>query len=146
MNWRRMLNSRNHGVLPKTEFPRKFKVTIEQIGIKVADNCKACGFIPYNPNRVLVKIPRNAPGGNDEDSKEQAWTRAITQHLNQLRQSRNAPPKRRKKVNVTPGKSSAIADMTINWLIEKSLRMSTIPPSLQKIANKKMRRPYNTGP
>lgn len=125
--WRRILEEwkiKHRGVLPKTEFPRLLKETIEKIGIRSEENSiagfKACGISPWNPDIVLHKLPRNNPTVNRDNDDEHAWTQSIVEHLERLKSSTGTTGKRGKKINITAGKSISTADLIISTLIDKS--------------------------
>lgn len=129
--WKKNLEEwkkKNRGVLPKTLFPQQVKKTIELIGIRSAENCRAgfeaCGVIPFNPNRVLQKIPRNV---QPDGTQEQAWSQAIIDHLEQFKTDSGGKSlqKKGKKVNISPGKSIAAADLIINSLTDVEPKKSS---------------------
>lgn len=77
--------------------------------------------------KVFKKIPRNVQ--NEEDPQEQAWTKAIIDHLEKLKDSAGAPPKRGKKVNIVFGKSISVGDLTIKSLTDPEEPQSVIAES-----------------
>lgn len=103
----------NRGVLPKSEFPRLLKETLEEIGIKIASNItagfKKCGIVPLDPQKVLSLLP------NEEDVTEKSWTSAFTDHLQTSRfGAGSSTPRssqrasRGKRREVEPGKGIVI--------------------------------------
>ncbi|KAJ8952784.1 hypothetical protein NQ318_008101, partial [Aromia moschata] len=116
--WRNILEKwkiKHRGVVPKTEFPRLLKETIETVGIRSMENSiagfKACGIYPLDPNKVLNKIPRNNPA-NETDHNEQAWTQAIVEHLNRLKVSTATAVKRETEIEDEEEPASNFSDLS----------------------------------
>jgi len=100
----------NRGVVPKSEFPKLLKQTIDKLGPAMEKNIKAgfraAGLIPRDREAVLKKIPRLSDGDYSHLVSE-----AVLQKLNDSR----SPPhqeetKRGQRVAVEPGKSLRAED------------------------------------
>ena len=115
--WRNILEEwkkKNRGVVPKTVFPKLLKNTFDSIQLTSADNVKAgfkaCGIVPFNPEKVLTKVPTS-----DKNQNEKCWTDSFVDLLKQFRGSDdNKIKKRGKKINVSPGTSILPEDMIQN--------------------------------
>ncbi|KAG5881207.1 hypothetical protein JTB14_026648 [Gonioctena quinquepunctata] len=87
------------------------KEAVESVGLKSQANSiagfRACGIVPFNPDAVLKKIPRKAV----DETLETSWTGALVDHLEQLRTDPTKTVKRRKKLNVPPGRSIGTSDL-----------------------------------
>lgn len=118
--WRKRLTAwkvKNRGVLPKADFPKILKLTLETVGYRESKNIiagfTACGIYPLNKDQVLRKIPR----GQEEQvtEAERSWTEAIVGHLQEIRGFTNTPerprPKRGKRLNIVAGKSIVVDDI-----------------------------------
>ena len=79
----------HRGVLPKAEFPRLLKKAVEAAGgllsANVVSGFSASGVFPFDPDRVLKKIPDDSEHSSDEDEQERSWTDSFVQHLQQIR-------------------------------------------------------------
>lgn len=118
--WRNVLEEwkkRNRGVVPKTEFPRLLKKAFETVGANNAKNItagfQACGIFPYNPERVLQKIPRQTHIEEDDEIAERSWTDSFVDQLKDLRQGSSETQKRPrgKRINIQAGKSIVPSDI-----------------------------------
>jgi len=83
-DWKR----RNIGILPKSEFPRLFKLAVEQIGAeKLSSNAvsgfKAAGILHFNPQAVLKNLPRESEGGKG-DEMDDSWPSSVVEYLKSL--------------------------------------------------------------
>lgn len=130
--WRKILNEwklQNRGCLPKTEFPRLLRKTIESInnGANVLAGFRACGIIPVNREIVTKKlIPRGV---------ETVATGALNDSFsdimgNLVRENRTEKKKRSKKIDIPAGKG----------ICPEDLPEETVP----EVASKKRKRPSKT--
>lgn len=112
--WRSVLEEwkkRNRGVIPKTEFPRLLAKAFETVGANNAKNViagfQACGIVPYNPERVLQKIPQRNEAEENNEMFERSWTDSFKDQLKELRQGSSETQKRPrgKRINIQAGKS-----------------------------------------
>jgi len=69
----------------------------------------ACGIFPFDPQRVLNKLP--VPLDEDEE-RERSWTDTFVQHLEELRHPSpgTVPARRGKPLNVEAAKSVVVPD------------------------------------
>ncbi|KAL3286012.1 hypothetical protein HHI36_000526 [Cryptolaemus montrouzieri] len=85
-------------VLPKDNSKERSGVTRNLIS-----GFAACGLVPFNPDRVLQKLP-----GNTSDNVEANVADSLTDFLKTQRYNVNRPQRQRKKLlHVEPGKSVA---------------------------------------
>lgn len=119
--WRTVLEEwkkRNRGVIPKTEFPRLLAKAFETVGSNNSKNIlagfKACGIVPFEPNRVMQKIPQHRQLEDNGEIAERSWTETFVDHLKDMRQGPSGTHRGRgKRVNVRAGRSIVPSDITI---------------------------------
>lgn len=58
---------------------------------------KACGIVPFDPERVLNKVSRNVPQNENIQQNELAWREALVEHLDRLKTFTVNATKRGKK-------------------------------------------------
>lgn len=118
--WRTVLEEwkkKNRGVVPKTEFPRLLRRAFEAVGANNSKNIisgfQACGIHPFDPQRVLRKIPQQIDP-NEDDGSERSWTESFVDQLKDLRQGPSGTEKRPrgKRVNIHSGKTVLLSDIT----------------------------------
>ncbi|KAG5865963.1 hypothetical protein JTB14_012192 [Gonioctena quinquepunctata] len=89
-SWRAVLEKwklKHRGVVPKAMFPKLLEQVIEKIGLRSRENSiagfSACGIVPFNPNKVLHKTPRNVERDSVENeiSKREGVSRAKIYYL-----------------------------------------------------------------
>lgn len=93
IKWRKVLNewkAKHYGPLQKSSFPALLRKTIEEI-TSVADNLKsgfsATGIYPFNPSKVLNKIPGD-PERNESISENETVHRFSDAFTTVLRETR----------------------------------------------------------
>lgn len=112
-HWRRILHEYKKGegrtetTVPKTKFPQLLKQLVEKLKENAAKNIasgfRKTGIIPLDRNEVLNVIPPN-PSLNEEH--EEALNNSFVTLLKEMRYEKPTI-KRKKKINVEPGKSVA---------------------------------------
>lgn len=113
-NWK-MNDGKKESSIPKTKFPMLLKELLDKIGAysekNIRSGFKACGINPLDKDRVLHKFPKEhvtAEDGNNASLVSQTF-------IDLLKDKRgDSIPKqrqRRKKINVTPGKSVGAAEL-----------------------------------
>lgn len=112
--WRKLLlewKQKNRGVLPKTLFPQLLKKTLDSIKPKTKTTCqagfKACGIVPLDRNQVLKRLLGQLE--NPDDDALVGSFRDIMSDTVKTNEKPN-PTRKRKKINVPPGKSVTMAD------------------------------------
>lgn len=128
MEWRKVLTTwkeKNRGVLPKSEFPKLLRITLETVGYKESKNAiagfKASGIYPLDKEQVLKKIPKQKNEEEEVAEINRSWTEAIVNHLKEARGFTNTPqsrPRRGKRLAVPAGKS-IVPDDVINKEIDE---------------------------
>lgn len=114
--WRNTLSiwkSKNKGVLPKSEFPRLLKLTLNSIGTSATANIlagfKKCGICPIDPQKVISQIPSAC--GNESAN----WMNAFEHQLETARfgdPNSNKKSTRGKRINIQAGKGVVTADFS----------------------------------
>ncbi|XP_050305884.1 uncharacterized protein LOC126743011 [Anthonomus grandis grandis] len=136
--WRSTLEQwklKHRGVIPKTEFPRLLRQSVEKIGIKSKENSiagfKACGIFPLDPNKVLNKIPRNLHIEENGENNDQAWSNTIISHLKNLKTTPNQSTKRGKKIIIEAGKSVSSQSL-LSTIIDKTPTKKSSKKNMKK--------------
>lgn len=113
-NWKKT----NRGVIPKSDFPRLLKQTLDEINVKSADNVKSgfkkAGIMPFCPEKVLSQLP-DSDDGEEKNEEDRSWTDSFVQHLKETRfesSSNKNQTARRKRLNVPPGKALVVRNLT----------------------------------
>lgn len=115
--WRNALDTRkvkNSGPIPKSEFPKLLRQTLEKLNETMQNNIKsrfsATGIYPFNKQKVLNKVPSRSEENDDDISR--SWTEAFVDILFDVRNKKDTIKKcRGKKINVSAGKSVRIDDI-----------------------------------
>lgn len=81
--------------------------------------------MPFKPNALLQKIPRNVQENRNDEANniEGAWTDVFVNHLESLSMPTTPAAKIGKKVNIVAGKSVSTADLIVT-LIDKAPKNS----------------------
>lgn len=111
IKWRKVLlawKEKNRGSIPKDQFPRLLKETLDSLGEStVSENLKAgfkaCGIYPVDGDRVLMKLPCASKTGDTSST----WMPAFQNYLSSTRANETSSSKRLKKrrIEVIPGRS-----------------------------------------
>ena len=103
-NWK--MNTR--GPICRDAFPALLKETLQKIEARKVENIKsgfhATGLIPFDPQRVLKKIPQSS----ELDESSASWSASFETVLSQARYGTGTDTRtirRRRKLDVPPGKS-----------------------------------------
>lgn len=104
--------------VPKSVFPRLLKELVDAISVNGPENLKSgfekCGIIPLNPRKILERLPsnpENSDRGETETDRGEIMDTTLTNMLKELRYGEDLEQrKRKKKVNVEPGKSVRTQD------------------------------------
>ena len=94
---------------------------------------RATGLYPYNPNNILNKLP-SADNETEEENGQRtaaALSDAVISILSTMRGGKNGEPlakKRRTRINVTPGKSVSLEDLSAS----PSPSVTPTPTSVQR--------------
>lgn len=119
VKWRKIFDdwkNKHSGVLPKYDFSRLLKETIDQIGLKKADNItagfKSRGIALLNAERVLKKVKDfgggggGVPGSEDETEISTRWSDTLIDYLRTTQQTQVIPTKPKgKRLNIVAGES-----------------------------------------
>lgn len=116
-SWRMLLDDwkdKNSGPIPKSEFPKLLRNTLEKLHESMQNNIKsgfnATGIYPFNKQKVLNKIPNRSEDGDNDLSN--SWTEAFVDILSDVRNRKELVKKSRgKKINISAGKSVRIEDL-----------------------------------
>lgn len=127
--WRKTLEKwkkgpgRKQSSIPKDTFPQLLKTLTTEIEANTAGNLKAgfekCGIVPLNRKKVLQRLPAEAGTSDDGQTNEtaagnDAIDNSFTDLLKQMRyDTGDTQRKRKRKVNVKPGKSVIGADLQV---------------------------------
>lgn len=113
--WRQVLlewKTKNRGVLPKSDFPRLLKHTLNELDVQKYTNIKsgfeATGIHPLNRHKVLEKLPDfpKTPNPTTSMSTATVITDSFMDFLkNARRGDKTAPKKRGKRLKIESGKS-----------------------------------------
>ena len=103
---------RKKATIPKDEFPRLIKELSNELAQNQCDNLKAgfkkCGISPLNKHKILGRLPKEKQIENpvNKAENEAAVDDAFIQILKEMRYD-SIPEirKRKKKINVSPGKN-----------------------------------------
>lgn len=123
-SWRKTLEdwkNSNSGAIPKCEYPKLLKTTIERLKDNMSDNIKsgfcATSIFSFDKQKVLNKIP--SLSGEDElieSHVETSWTETFLEILSDLRNPKHKLMQPRgKKLNVPASKSIRIEDIKKNY-------------------------------
>jgi len=115
--WRNTLDTwkvKNSGTIPKSEFPKLLRNTLEKLSETMQNNIKsgfsATGIYPFNKQKVLNKVPSRSE--ENDDDKSRSWTEAFVDILSDVRNKKDTVKKfRGKKINISAGKSVRIDDI-----------------------------------
>lgn len=120
--WRKIIQNwkkgpgRKKATIPKEEFPWLLKELTNQLDQNRVNNLKAgfkkCGIVPLNVQKVLDRLPKEKNLGNQANKAEEeaAVDDAFVQILKEMRYDSVPQIRKRKKINVSPGKSIKGAD------------------------------------
>ena len=122
--WRKILEdfkmkNPSSSSLDKSIFPQLLRKLIQNTGLRNEENLKAgfraCGIVPFDPERVLSKFPKSATEMQDQNKQFQISS-ALLEYLQQFRydpERKNAEKaKPKKRLSVEPGKSLSAADIS----------------------------------
>lgn len=114
-SWKK--EGRKQPSIPKDVFPRLLRDLTSRISEKASENIKSgfekCGITPLNRQRILDRLPVEESNNVDQgdDAQAQGIDESFTSILKEMRYGPGEQTrKRRKKVNVEPGKSVSGAD------------------------------------
>lgn len=118
-SWRKCLDEwkkKNRGCLPKSEFPKILKRTLDEIQISSKQNIfsgfRAAGIVPCDRQQVLKRVPNLKPAEEASDEQDKSWTDTFVEMLSEARASpASRPHGRGKRVNIAPGKSVGLKDL-----------------------------------
>lgn len=119
--WRQIVTERklkNRGCIPKTVFPTLLAKTLNTIENCIPANIqagfRAAGISPLNRYEVLKHLPSGEPSNLQEDN---AFIESFSTIINNSQLNESAPAtKRKKKIDVAPGKSVSIRNLEIPML------------------------------
>lgn len=112
--WRKTAEGERMKTLPKDAFPRLLRKLVDDCLVDKGQNLisgfKACGIYPYNEDEVLKKLPTE--NSVNVDIVGEAFLEAVISKraVNVVPQTQ----KRRKRLNVEPGKSICPDDISVN--------------------------------
>lgn len=120
--WRATLNewkSKYRGCVPKDKFPSLLKNCLDSLN---ADNAssknlisgfRATGIHPINAEEVLKRLP---PDTEDQDERSRGWYNTFKTFLQESRitETTATVKQRKRRINVTPGKSISSEDLAAN--------------------------------
>ena len=136
--WKRS-NASMSQALSKDAFPGLLKRLNQQLQTESGKNenlvsgFRATGLYPYNPNKILNKLP-SADNETEEENGQRtaaAVSDAVISILSTMRGGKNGEPpakKRRTRINVTPGKSVSLEDLSAS----PSPSVTPTPTSVQR--------------
>lgn len=115
MKWKEVLaewKKKNRGCIPKDRFPRLLRTTMNYLAPESAKNLmsgfRACGIYPYDPSKVLDRLPDHKGG---ENNGHDAWNNTFEDYLRTKRsEETSAVRAKRKRLDVAPGKSVSVQD------------------------------------
>jgi hypothetical protein len=120
--WRKILETwkngpgRNSSSIPKEEFPKLLKKLMNQIDNGSCENLKSgftkCGINPIDRNKVLSRLPIHPSTRDKQD--EPIVMDSLTTLLKEMRYGPTVKPTRKKKLQVTAGKSVTAADLEMS--------------------------------
>ena len=110
--WKETGNGRNAAGLSKDQFPRLLKCLMDRLSANGAGNLQSgfrkAGIYPTDAQQVLDCLP------SSKSEHEANVSMSFIEHLESLRGAEsNARKRKRKKINVTPGKSVSAADVSV---------------------------------
>ena len=115
--WRRILQrwkkgpGRKKATIPKDEFPRLIKELSNELAQNQSKNLKSgfkkCGIVPLDKQKVLNRLPKEkqVEKQSNKAEDEAAVDDAIIEILKDMRYDSAPVVRKRKKINVSPGKS-----------------------------------------
>lgn len=115
--WRESLTNwkaKNRGCIPKTEFPRILKKTLDKLGENntssqnLISGFKASGIFPLDSNKVLQKLPDfQLVTKTSINNSETSWVQSFEEFLsdNRMKETTTERKMRKKKIDVIPGRS-----------------------------------------
>ena len=127
-SWRKILESYkmsnpSSASLDKSQFPTLLKKLIENMGLRNKENLvagfRACGIVPFNPQKVLMKFPKDS-GDSDSEAEENRKGRyqisaALLDYLQTFRydpdRKNKEAPKPKKRLCIQAGKSLSQDDV-----------------------------------
>lgn len=122
-HWRMSAEGRRCPTIPKDVFPRLLKELNLKLSSAQAENIKSgfrkCGMVPFDPTKVLCRIPEPAGGSSTGAENNQPSTSgtgdvdaAFMELLNDMRGMDEVRPKKRaSRLQVSPGKSVSCEDI-----------------------------------
>ena len=122
--WRKILEeykmlNRNSTSLEKDQFPALLDKLMTNIGLRNEANIKAgfraCGISPFNPNKVISKLPPAKGDAAASTSFQRSFmiSESLLQYLQQFKYKprENEKKQQRKKLDVAPGKSVSLEEI-----------------------------------
>ena len=119
-NWKKTKEGNRFDTLPKEVFPSLLKEFMgllqPTISANIISGFKKCGISPFDKESLLNRI-RRVRGTTGEDDEEDAGigvavSQLVLDKLSELQSGGEKPKlKRKKKINVSPGKSICLADL-----------------------------------
>lgn len=109
-NWK----AKNRGCIPKTEFPRILKKTLDNLGENntssqnLMSGFKAPGIFPLDPNKVLQKLPDfQLVTETSINNSETSWVQSFEEFLsdNRIKETTTERKMRKNKIEVIPARS-----------------------------------------
>lgn len=119
------INNPTETQINKAHFPMLLKSLLEDIDItnkaNICSGFKATGIVPFNPQKILKKLP------DYEEQNNYSIDKALLDYLKSYRTSKPAQKVRNKKLNIAPGKSISSQEVQLLTSRKKSkLRKQTI--------------------
>ncbi|XP_022177641.1 uncharacterized protein LOC111038724 [Myzus persicae] len=106
--WRNTLDTwkvKNSGTIPKSEFPKLLRNTLESLSETMQNNIKsgfsATGIYPFNKQKVLNKVPSRSEN-NDDDLSSRSWTEKFVDILSDVVLKKGVFPVRRHPIRRHP--------------------------------------------
>lgn len=139
--------STNRGTIPKDHFPRLLKKCIDGLNENKATekNLKAgfrgTGIYPLNKDEVLKRMPtkgkpESTTGTSSASDSPNLWREVFTDFLEESRAKQTQPTRKRKrKVDITPGKSVESSDISPLLQQESGEASSLMQTTSQAIKN-----------
>lgn len=141
--WRNILvdfKSQNikSSLIPKSIFPQLLKKLLDAIELKGGKNLengfKKCGIVPLEKGKVLERLPNYKPNEENADNISTRVSDVVLKFLAEKRglQSSEPPIKRRKKIEVIPGKSISSEDLKKQEVMAAQIKINKKKPDVRK--------------